>query len=38
MPKQKRGVVVVKDKMQDGYRYELTEPMGKIFPQQPLIV
>lgn len=31
MPKQAVKIVVVKDKMQNGYRYELTEPMGKNF-------
>jgi hypothetical protein len=31
MSKQKRKIVTVKDKMQDGYRYELIEPVGKNF-------
>ncbi|MFZ2226027.1 MAG: hypothetical protein WA064_00995 [Candidatus Moraniibacteriota bacterium] len=31
MPKQKRKIVAVNDKMQSGYRYELTEPIGKNF-------
>jgi len=31
MSQQKRRSIIVKDKMQDGYRYELTEPVGKNF-------
>jgi hypothetical protein len=31
MLKQVVKTIIVKDKMQDGYRYELTEPMGKNF-------
>lgn len=31
MPKQKRKIITVNDKMQRGYKYELTEPMGKNF-------
>lgn len=31
MSRQKRKIITVSDRMQDGYRYELTEPVGKNF-------